>query len=107
MARRHPIAVAIKQQAGEEAGLVISCARVPLGDVAGKLSLDRVPQRLIDDRRVLARMDLALVNYFDSVNGALQHLVERPAGERLAADEAPGNARPRLTSDPARFELRL
>ena len=62
MARRHPIAVAIKQHAGEEAGLVISYARVPLGEVAGKLSLDRVPQRLIDDRRVLARMELALVN---------------------------------------------
>jgi hypothetical protein len=32
MARRHPVVVAIKQHAGEEAGLVISCARVPLGD---------------------------------------------------------------------------
>src|SRR5258705_11666270 len=53
MARRHPIAVAIKQQAGEEAGLVISCARVPLGDVDGKLSLDRVPQRLVDDRAIV------------------------------------------------------
>src|SRR5258705_11411094 len=107
MARRHPIAVAIKQHAGEEAGLVISCARVPLGDVAGKLSLDRVPQWLIDDRRVLARMELALVNDLASVNAVLQHQVERAARERLAADEAPGNARPRLTFDPARFELRL
>src|ERR1700730_12959361 len=107
MARRHPIAVAIKQQAGEKARLVISCARVPLGDVAGKLSLDRVPQRLIYDRRVLARMELALVNDLAEIGAVLQHQVERAARERLAADGSPGSARPRLTFDPARFELRL
>src|SRR6202040_3039341 len=94
MARRHPIAVAIKQQAGEEAGLVSWCGRVPRGDVAGKPSLDRVPQRLIDDRRVLARLELALVNRLASVNAVMQHQVERAARKRLAADGAPGNARP-------------
>src|SRR5580704_676915 len=93
--------------AGKEAGLVISCARVPLGEVAGKLSLDRVPQRLIDDRRVFARVELALVNDLASVNAVLQHQVERAARERPAADEAPGNARPQLTFDPARFQLVL
>src|SRR6202048_3658546 len=107
MARRHPVAVAIKQHAGEEAGLVISCARVPLGGVAVKLSLDRVPQRLIDYRRVLARMELALVNDLAEIGAVLQHQVECASRERLAADEAPGSARPQLTSDPACFELRL
>src|SRR5712671_5163000 len=104
MARRHPVAVAIKQHAGEQAGLVISCARIPLGGVAVKLSLDRVPQRLIDYRRVLASMELALVNYVAEIGAVLQHQVERAARERLAADEAPGSARPRLTFDAARFE---
>src|SRR6202035_6154630 len=94
MARRHPVAVAIKQHVGEQAGLVSSCARIPLGGVAVKLSLDRVPQRLIDYRRVLARMELALVNYVAAIGTVLQHQVERAARERLAADEAPGNARP-------------
>ena len=63
MARRHPIAVAIKQQAGEKARLVISCARVPLGDVAGKLSLDRVRQRLIDgaDPFAITKPDARLI----------------------------------------------
>src|SRR6202042_1210532 len=106
MARRHPVAVAIKQHAGEEAGLVISCARVPLGDVAGKLSLDRVPQRLIDDRRGLARMELALVNDFAEIGAVLQHQVERAARERLAAHEAPGGARPPLTFYSPRFARR-
>jgi len=31
----------------------MSCARVPLGGVAGQLCLSRIPQRLIDDRPVL------------------------------------------------------
>jgi len=37
VARRHPIAVAIKQHAGEEALLPSSSAIVVLGSVAGKL----------------------------------------------------------------------
>src|SRR6202045_4154678 len=107
MARSQPVAVAIKQHAGEQAGLVISCARIPLGGVAGKLSLDRVPRRLIDYRRVFARLELALVNDRAAIGAVLQHQVERAPRERLPADEAPGSARPRLTFDPARFELRL
>jgi len=31
----------------------MSCACVPLGGVAGKLCLNRIPQRLIDDQRML------------------------------------------------------
>ncbi|MGC1885729.1 MAG: hypothetical protein WA709_06475, partial [Stellaceae bacterium] len=37
MARRHPVAVAIKQHAGEEARLPSFSALVALGGVAGKL----------------------------------------------------------------------
>src|SRR5215510_14557842 len=59
VAWRHPVAVAIKQHAGEETWLASSCARVALGGVAGKLRLDRIPQRQIDDRRVVARMGLS------------------------------------------------
>src|SRR5258708_40038239 len=97
MARRPPVAVAIKQHAGEQAGLVISCARIPLGGVAVKLSLDRVPRRPIDYRRVLARMELALVNYVAEISAGLQHQVEGAARERLAAGEGAGSARPRPT----------
>src|ERR1700719_4747024 len=107
MARRHPVAVAIKQHAGEQAGLVISCARIPLGGVAVKLSLDRVPQRLIDYRRVLARMELALVNYVAEIGTVLQHQVECAARERLAAAEAPGSARWRAAFYAPRSALRL
>src|ERR1700719_4989667 len=103
MARRHPVAVAIKQHAGEQAGLVISCARIPLGGVAVKLSLDRVPRRLIDYRRVLARMELALVNYVAEIGAVLQHQVECAARERLVPDHAPRSARPPLSFYGARL----
>jgi len=43
--QRHQVAVAIKQHAGEEAGLPSFSARVALGGVAGKLGLDRIPER--------------------------------------------------------------
>src|SRR6201984_3662276 len=105
MARSHPIAVAIKTHTGEKARLAISRARVPLGGIAGKLSLNGIPQRLIDDRRVLARMGLLLVNDLASVNAVLQHQVERAAREWLAALQATRSARPRLAFEPAGFQL--
>src|SRR4029077_2782639 len=107
MARRHPIAVAIKQQAGKEARLTMSCACVPLGGVAGKLCLNRIPQRLIDDRRVLTRMGLLLVDDLASIDPVLQHQIERAAGEWLAAPQATRCARPQLTPDAAGVELIL
>src|SRR6202047_4941875 len=101
MARRHPIAVAIKQQAGEEARLTMSSACVPLGGVAGKLCLNRIPQRLIDDRRVLTRMGLLLVDDIASIDPVLQHQIERTARERVAAAQATRCAGPQLASDAA------
>ena len=95
MARRHPIAVAIKQHPGEEARLARSSAASVPGGIAGELLLNGIPQRLIDDRRVFAGMELALVNDLAAIGAVLQHLVERAPRERLPADEAPGSARPR------------
>src|ERR1700736_1339442 len=107
MARRHAVAVAIKHHAGEEARLARSSAASVPGSIAGELLLNGIPQWLIDHRRVFAGMELALVNDLAEIGAVLQHQVERAARERLAAHESPGSARPRLTFDPARFELRL
>ena len=70
MARRHAVAVAIKQHAGKEAGLAHSSAALAPGSIAGELLLNGIPQRLIDDRRVFAGMELALVNAVDEVISA-------------------------------------
>src|SRR6266404_8158387 len=107
MARRHPIAVAIKQQAGEEARLTMSSACVPLGGVASKLCLNRIPQRLIDDRRVLTRMRLLLVDDLASIDLVLKHQIERAAREWLAASQATRCARPELAPNGAGVELVL
>ena len=81
------VAVAIEQHAGEQARLASSCAGVALGGVAGELCLNRIPQRLIDDRRVFAGMGLPLVNDLAEIGAVLQYQVERTAREWLAADE--------------------
>src|SRR4029077_15224855 len=107
MARRHPIAVVIKQQAGEEARLTMSSACVLLGGVAGTLCLNRIPQRLIDDRRVLTGMGLLLVDDLASIDPVLQHQIERAPGEWLAAAQAPRCGRPKLALDAAGLQLVL
>jgi hypothetical protein len=56
MARGHPVAVAIKQHAGEQAWLYSPSANIALGGVTGEPRLNHIPQLLIDDRRVLARI---------------------------------------------------
>jgi hypothetical protein len=79
VARRHPVAVAIKQLPGEQAGLVSAGAGVALGGIAGEPHLNRIPQRRVDDWRVSAKMGLSLVNDLAAIGAVPQHQVERPA----------------------------
>src|SRR6516164_461590 len=107
VARCHPVAVVVKQHAGEQVRLVSACAGVARGGIGGKLLLNRIPQRLIDDRRVFAGVGLSLVNDLAPIETVLQYQVERTAREWLAADQATRGARPRLASDPSGLELLL
>jgi hypothetical protein len=70
-----------KQNAGEKARLPIFSALVVLGGVAGKLGLDRTPQRLIEDRLMFARVGLPVMDDLAAIDAVLQHQVERTAGE--------------------------
>src|SRR6266478_6151020 len=99
MARRHPIAVVIKQHADEEAGWASFSAIVVLGGVAGELSLDSIPERLIDDRLVFAKMGLFPVNDLAAIDAVLQHQVERAAGEWFPTRDAARGARSQLAPD--------
>ena len=107
MGRRHAIAVAVKQHAGKQARLAGACGGVALGGTGGELRLDRIPQRLIDDRRVFARMGLSLMNDLTAINAVLQYQVERAAREWLTANAATRSGRPRLALDPPSLELAL
>src|SRR6266446_3658432 len=100
MARRHPIAVAIKQHAGEEAGWASFPAIVALpGGVAGELGLDSIPERLIDDRLVFAKMGLFPVNDLAAIDAVLQHQVERAASKWFPTRDAARGARSQLAPD--------
>src|SRR6266403_3703742 len=107
MARRHPIAVAIEQHADEEAGWASFSAIVVLGGVAGEVGLDSIPERLIDDRLVFAKMGLFPVNDLAAINAVLQHQVERATGEWLPTRDAARGACPQFAPDAAGFQLVL
>src|SRR5436190_20974796 len=105
MAWRHPIAVAIKQHAEEEAGWASFFAIVVLGGVAGELGPDSIPERLIDDRLVFAKMGLFVVNDLAAINAVPQHQVERTTGEWLPTRDAPRGAGPQPALDAPGFPL--
>src|SRR6266404_9378314 len=99
MARRHPIAVAIKQHADEEARRASFSAIVALGGVAGELGLDRIPERLSDNRLMFAKIGLFVVNDLAAINAVLQHQVERTTGEGLPPRDAARGAGPQPALD--------
>src|SRR5215813_1476610 len=107
IARRHPIAIAIKQHPGEQAWLVSAGAGVALGGIAGEPHPNRIPERLIDDWLVFAGVGLALVNDLAAIGAVPQHQVERPTREWLAADHPTRSTRPRLAFPSLGFELLL
>src|SRR5690349_3021209 len=107
MCRRHGIAVAVEQHAGEQAWLASGCAGGAFGAIGRELRLDRIPERLIDDRHMFAGMALSLVNDFAAVEAVLQHQIERAALEWLVSDATTGSCGPRLALDPPSVELVL
>ena len=84
VARRHRAAVGVEQHAGEQARPARSSTGVALGGVVRELRLNRIPQRLVDDRRVFAGMRLSLVNDLAEIGTILQNQVERAAREWLS-----------------------
>src|SRR6516164_5438116 len=107
IARRHPVALGVEQHPSEQAKLVSACAGVALGGIASEPHLNRLPQRLVNDWRVLARMGLSLVTDLAAVGAVPQHQVERPAREWLATDHPTRGTRPRLALASLGFELFL
>src|SRR5262244_2754883 len=82
MARRHPVAVVIKQHPGEQAWLVSAGAGGALSGIAGEPHPNRIPERLIDDWLVFAGVGLALVNDLAAIDAVPQRQVERPTRAR-------------------------
>jgi hypothetical protein len=52
-------------------GWASACAGAALGGIGGELRLDPIPQRLIDDRRLFAGMELSLVGDLAAIEAVL------------------------------------
>src|SRR6266851_5538366 len=107
MGRCHAVPLAVEQQSGEQAGVLHPNTGAALDRVLGKAGLHRIPQRGVDDRRVLARVGLVLVYDLAAIDPVLQYQVERAAADRLAAPAPARSAGPALAGDAVGFELRL
>src|SRR5438552_10748835 len=105
MGRHDAVTLDVEQQSGEEARTPCSCSCRALDRVGGQLRLDLVPQRLVDDWLVLARVMRALMADLAAVDPVLQHQVQRTPGQRLAAPASAGAARSAFAADARCIEL--
>lgn len=83
--RRHALSVAVDDQPGEQARRVRGLAERSGLAVAGRLVLDALPEFSLDDRLVLAGVDLALVPDLAVVNRILQQGIECAARKAVAS----------------------
>ena len=67
MGRRHPVTAVVKDQTGEQSAA--GNAGLPaLRQISREHGLNGIPQLLVHDRLVLARIGDALVHHFPTVN---------------------------------------
>jgi hypothetical protein len=105
MGRRHPVAVAIEDQARQQARRLGAHRQGALSPIGGELLLDDLPKFWRDDRLVLAGVDLALVRDLAAVKPVLQHEIERAAREALAAGKRAAGSFPPLTHNAYPIQL--
>jgi hypothetical protein len=105
MGRGHALALAVDQQAGEQARVLHPNAGAARDCVLGKAGLHGIPQRGVDDRLVLAGVGLVPVGDLPAIDPVLQDQVERAAPERLAAPAPPRGTCPTFAGDPLRVEF--
>src|SRR4030081_3630125 len=83
--RRHPTAVGIDDQTGQQTRSLRAHRQCTLLTVGCELVLDDLPKLRIEDGLVLAGVGNTLVNDVAAIGPVLQHQVEGPAGEMLTA----------------------
>ena len=98
MAGAHAVAAIIKQAPGQKGGRAAQPA-APRHGLDRKLGLHGFEQRPIQDRRVVAAMDLAPVDHLADVEPVLEQVGERPHPKGAAADKAAIGELSRLAAD--------
>ena len=85
--RRHPTAVGIDDQTGQQARRLRAHRQCTLLPVGRELVLHDLPKLRIEDGLVVAGVGCALVSDFAPIDPVLQHQIECPAGKMLAAGQ--------------------
>ncbi len=85
--RAHAVAALIKKAAGQEGGRAPQPA-APRHCLSSKLALHRVEQRGIENRLVLAAVNLASVNHLADIEAVLEQMRERAHAKTAPADSA-------------------
>lgn len=83
--RGQPFALFVEDHAGEQARRPGANAGHATHTIGGERRLNSAPKLSIDDRRMLARIDFAIVADLAAVEAVLQQRVQRPARKTLAA----------------------
>src|SRR5215211_5200659 len=104
VARAHAVAALVKQSAGQEGGRAAQPA-TSLDRLRGKLGLHGLEQGTIEDRLVLATVNVTAVDHLADIEPVLEQMRERPHPERAPTDGAAIRALPRLAADAAPVEV--
>jgi len=83
--RRHPVALRVDNQAGQQARRLCPAAKRSLMSVGGKPVLNDLPEVDIDDRFVLTGIYISLMRDLAAVKSVLEQCVQRSAGEAVTA----------------------
>src|SRR5262245_1886759 len=105
MGRRHPVAIAIDDQARQKARRFGANRQGALLPIGLELILHDLPKLGIDDRLVLAGVDLALVRDLAAVKPVLQHEIESATRKALAAGKYSAGSLAALAHDACPIEL--
>jgi hypothetical protein len=86
MARCQSLAVLVKSQTGEQAGMLCIRSRCPIDSVLAEHSLDLFPQGIVDDRLMLSGIGILFVRDLAAIDAVLKHQIEGTSGEPLTAN---------------------
>ena len=107
MGRRHPAALGIEDEPGEQRRCVSIGAAFAIRTIGDQDALDLVEQRLIDDRIMLPGMRDTLVHNLAAIEPVRQHGIERTTTKRLAAIGGAVVALPALADDARTIQFLL
>src|SRR3981081_1922001 len=97
--RSHAVPVSVEQQAGKQAWALGPSTAASFDRISPQPPLHRVPKLRLDDRLMLSRVVLVLVDDLAMIDPVLQHQIKGAARDRVAAPAPAGGAGPFLADN--------